>query len=95
MYNDSNTSIQVELKRLLIVVKILKIDQLRANLLGAILKVDTCEKKNTSKEKFNTFALDVIKKQCKKITDLRRREQASLYKYVGELERTHPHFNQK
>ena len=73
-------------------VKTLKMDKLRANLLRTILKVDKCEKKDISKEKFNVFALEVMKKQSKKITDLRQREMVCLYKYVGELERTHQHF---
>jgi len=76
------------------VLKTLKIDELRANLLGAILEVDVFERENISKEKFNTFALNVTKKRSKEITDLRHHEQISLYKYVGELERTHPHFKQ-
>ena len=72
-----------------------KIDKLRSNLLSSILKVDNCEKKMHSKEKFNTFALDKIENRSKEIMDLRQSERASLYKYVGELERTHPHFQKE
>jgi len=92
LYNDPITSINVDSKRLLCVIKALKIDKLRANLLGTILKVDKCEKKEIPKEKFNGSALDVMKKQSKEITDLRHDEMVCLYKYVGELERTHHHF---
>ena len=72
--------------------KTLKIDELRADLLRTILKVDNCEKKEISKEKSNGFTLDIMKKPSKEITDLRYDEIACLYKYTRELERTHPHF---
>lgn len=72
--------------------KILKIDTLRSNLLSSILKLDKWEKKIPSTENFNRLHLDVRKKKSEELTDLRRQEQVCLYKYVGELERTHPHF---
>ena len=72
--------------------KTLKIDELRVNLLRTILKVDNCEKKEISKQKSDDSALDMIKKSSKEITNLRHNEMTCLYKYVGELERTHPHF---
>ena len=72
-----------------------KIDELRANLLRTILKVDNCEKKEILKQKSNDSDLDMIKKSSKEITDLRHNEILCLYKYVGELERTHHHFKQK
>ena len=75
--------------------KTLKIDELRVNLLRTILKVDNCEKKEISKQKSNDSARDIIKKYSKEIRDLRHNEMACLYKYVVELERTHHHFNQK
>ena len=76
-------------------IKTLKIDELRINLLRTILKVDDFEKKEISKQKSNDSALDIIKKSSDEIRDLRHHEMACLYKYVGELERTHHHFNQK
>ena len=72
--------------------KTLKIDELRADLLGTILKVDNCEKEEISKEKSSDSALDIIKKSSKEIRDLRHNEMVCLYKYARELERTHPHF---
>ena len=72
--------------------KTLKIDELRVNLLKTILKVDDCEKGEISKQKSNDSTLDMIKKHSKEIRDLRHNEMACLYEYVGELERTHHHF---
>ena len=72
--------------------KTLKIDELRVNLLRTILKVDNCEKKEISKQKSDDSALDMIKKSSDEITNLRHNEMVCLYKYVGELERTHHHF---
>ena len=74
--------------------KTLKIDELRVNLLKTILKVDNFEKEEISKQNSNDSAHDMIKKSSKEIRDLRHNEMACLYKYVGELERTHHHFKQ-
>ena len=75
-------------------IKTQKIDELRVNLLRTILKVDNCEKQEISKQKSSNSALDIIKKSSNEIRDLRHNEMACLYKYVGELERTHHHFKQ-
>ena len=69
-----------------------KIDELRVNLLKIILKVDDFEMEEISKQKSNDSTLDMIKKSSDEIRDLRHNEMACLYKYVGELERTHHHF---
>ena len=71
-----------------------KIDELRVNLLKTILKVDDFEMEEISKQKSGDSALDMIKKSSDEIRDLRHNEMACLYKYVGELERTHHHFKQ-
>jgi len=76
------------------VLKTLKIDELRVDLLRTILKVDNCEKKEILKQKSSNSALDIMKKSSKEIRDLRHNEMVCLYKYVGELERTHHHFKQ-
>ena len=72
--------------------KTLKIDELRVDLLRTILKVDDFEMEEISKQKSNDSTLDMIKKSSDEIRDLRHNEMACLYKYVGELERTHHHF---
>ena len=75
--------------------KISKIDKLRIDLLASILKSDKWEKKNPSNEEFGRLDFYLKKKKVKELSELKQEELDCLYKYVGELERTHPHFNQK
>ena len=75
--------------------RILKIDKLRSNLLRSILKSDNWQKKIPSKEEFQKLDVEQRAKMFKQARDLRSQEHKCLYKYVGELERTHPHFMKK